>query len=172
MGTQGAASGRHPFQCAIEAKDFDALARSLREDVVFYAPIRFQPFQGPDQALGAMALAAPAFAFQPGFRYTRSFRGGQSLALFFEAQLQGKSLEGVDLLVVDDQDKVAELRVMMRPFTALCDLVSVTGAMLESARSSPSEPREASKVALFRASQGEMFTSLSNRRSQLLEVVD
>lgn len=142
MSTQAAAGGRHPFQCAVEAMDLDAVVRSLREDVVFYAPIRFQPFEGRDQAIGAMALAAQAFAFQPGFRYTRSFRDGQTLALFFEAQLQGKSWEGVDLLVVDDQDKVAELRVMMRPFTAVRDLVSVTGALLEAAQSPPPEGSE------------------------------
>jgi hypothetical protein len=118
-----AADGRHPFQCAVEAKDFDALVGTLREDVVFYTPIRFQPFRGRDQAIRAMTLAAQAFAFQPGFRYTRSFRDGPALALFFEAQLQDKSMEGVDLLVVDGQDKVAELRVMMRPFAAVRDLV-------------------------------------------------
>ena len=111
---------------------------TLREDVVFYTPIRFQPFRGHDQAIGAMSLATHAFAFQRGFRYTRNLRDGSSLALFFEAQLQGKSLEGVDLLVVGSQDKVAELRVMMRPFAAVCDLVSITRALLESTPSSPS----------------------------------
>jgi hypothetical protein len=117
----------------------------LREDVVFYTPIRFQPFRGRAQAIGAMTLAAQAFAFQPGFHYTNSFRNGPTLALFFEAQLSDKSLEGVDLLVVDGQDKVAELRVMMRPFAAVRDLVSITGALLEpraSCAAAPSDARE------------------------------
>jgi ketosteroid isomerase-like protein len=137
-----AAAGRHPFQFAVEAKDLDALAATLREDVVFHTPLRFQPFQGRDQALGAMTLAAQAFAFQPGFRYTNTFREGSTLALFFEAQLGGKTLEGVDLLVVDDQDKVAELRVMMRPFGALRELVAVTAAVLAATPGSPTTPGE------------------------------
>jgi hypothetical protein len=131
--------GRHPFQSAIEARDLDALTATLREDVAFHTPLRFEPFRGRDQALGAMTLAARAFAFQPGFRYTKSFREGSTLALFFEAQLQGKSLEGVDYLVLDDEDKVAELRVMMRPFSVVRELVSVTGALLTAAQGPPAE---------------------------------
>lgn len=83
MATHRAAGRRHPFQCAVEAKDFGALVATLRQDVVFYTPISFQPFRGRDQAIGAMNLAAQAFAFQPGFRYTRTFRDGPTLALFF-----------------------------------------------------------------------------------------
>ncbi|MDT5348160.1 MAG: hypothetical protein QOH91_1447 [Mycobacterium sp.] len=142
MTAHDAANGRHPFQLAVEAKDLDALAATLREDVVFHTPLRFEPFQGIDQALGAMTLAAQAFAFQPGFRYTKTFREESILALFFEAQLGGKKLEGVDLLAVDDEDKVAELRVMMRPFGAVRELVAVTGAVLDATPSSPTTPGE------------------------------
>ncbi|MBF6227804.1 nuclear transport factor 2 family protein [Nocardia abscessus] len=137
MTTHGSADGRHRFQSAVEAKDLDAVIRTLREDVVFHTPLRFAPFEGRDQAIVAMTLAAQAFVFQPGFRYTRTFREGSALALFFEAQIRGKALEGVDLLVLDDQDKVAELRVLMRPFTAVRELVSLTGSLLESAHGSP-----------------------------------
>jgi hypothetical protein len=135
---------RHPFQLAVEARDLEGLTGLLREDVEFHTPIRFRPFQGREQAIGAMALAGQAFAFQPGFRYTRTFRAGKLLVLFFAAQLQGKSLEGVDLVVLDDQDQVAELRVMMRPFTAVRDLVSVTARLLQSGGDSPHRMRAAS----------------------------
>lgn len=121
MTAEEAQDGRHPFQSAVEAKDMDALTATLREDFVFHTPLRFEPYQGREQALGVMAMAAKAFAFQPGFRYTKTFQAGSTLALFFEAQLRGRLLEGVDLLVLDDQGKVAELRVMMRPFSAVRD---------------------------------------------------
>lgn len=134
MSSNADAARRHPFQIAVESKDLDAIRATLRSDVAFHTPLRFQPFRGRDQAIGALTLAAKAFAFQPGFRYTHTFRTGHTLALFFEADLQGKHLEGVDLIQLDEQDNVAELRVMMRPFTTVRDLVTITGAVFDAAQ--------------------------------------
>jgi SnoaL-like protein len=131
---------RHPFQIAVESKDLDAVQATLRTDVSFYTPLRFEPFRGRDAAIAALTVAARSFAFQPGFRYTHTLRAGSTLALFFEADLQGKHLEGVDLVVLDEQDKVAELRVMMRPFTTVRDLVAVTRATLDAAQHGAPQP--------------------------------
>lgn len=121
----------HPFRSAVESRDLKALAATLAVDVKFYAPIRFKPFVGRDEALGALSLAGQLFAFQPGFRYTAELQQGQTLALVFQAEIDGRFLEGVDLLHLDADDQVAELRVTMRPHSAVQDLVRLTTTALE-----------------------------------------
>ncbi len=36
----------HAFRAAVEARDLDAVAASLAEDVVFYSPVAFAPYTG------------------------------------------------------------------------------------------------------------------------------
>lgn len=109
----------HPFRAAIEAKDLEALAATLAPDVVFHTPLRFEPLEGRAQAVAGLSLAASAFAFKEGFRYVAEHHSGDAVALFFQADFDGRFLEGVDYLKIDDQGLVSELRIMMRPLSTL-----------------------------------------------------
>jgi ketosteroid isomerase-like protein len=44
----------HPFRSAVEAKDFEAVAATLREDVELHSPILFRGFEGRDAVLAVL----------------------------------------------------------------------------------------------------------------------
>jgi hypothetical protein len=106
---------------AIEARDADAVEALLAPEVVFRSPALFKPYAG--RAATMVFLRAAMEVFED-FRYTRTFTddaGGGSVMLF-EANVSGKSLEGVDILSVGDDGLVTEFRVMVRPLSGLVAL--------------------------------------------------
>jgi hypothetical protein len=53
------------------------------------------------------------------FAYTDELAGENSVCLRFKARVGDRELEGIDFLELDDDGKVAELTVFMRPLSAL-----------------------------------------------------
>jgi hypothetical protein len=107
------------FKAAVEARDPAAVRSCLASDVRFYPPLRFTPFTGRDDVASMLEIPAAVFAFHDSFRYTRVFVDGDEQALFFEATIDGRSIEGVDHLRLDQNGLVTELRVMMRPLAEI-----------------------------------------------------
>jgi hypothetical protein len=111
---------RIEFGDAVEARDPDRVLASLAADVRFYSPLRYRPFVGRDAVAAVLNIPASVFAFHDTFRYVRTLSGPDGWhALFFEAQIGGRFLEGVDYLRLDARGLVAELRVMMRPLAQI-----------------------------------------------------
>jgi SnoaL-like domain len=106
----------HPFRLAAEEKDLEAMTATLREDVVLHSPVLFRGFEGREIVVGVLAHVA---ATLEDFRYTDELAGDRTVALRFKARVGDRELEGIDFLELDQQGKVAELTVFMRPMSAL-----------------------------------------------------
>jgi hypothetical protein len=108
----------HQFRRAAESKDFELMKESLREDVVLHSPILFRGFEGRDTVLTVLSHVA---ATLEDFTYTDELNDGKSVCLRFKANVAGtnRELEGIDFLELDEDGRVAELTVFMRPFSAL-----------------------------------------------------
>jgi SnoaL-like domain len=109
------------LQRAIEGRDADAVEALLAPGVVFRSPALFKPYVG--RAATMVFLRAAMEVFED-FRYTRTFTddaGGGSVMLFV-ATVDGKSLEGVDVISLGDDGLVTEFRVMVRPLSGLVAL--------------------------------------------------
>lgn len=108
----------HPFRRAAEDKDFELMAETLREDIVLHSPILFRGFEGRDTVLTVLTHVA---ATLEDFVYIDELNDGKSVCLRFKANVAGtnRELEGIDFLELDDDGRVAELTVFMRPFSAL-----------------------------------------------------
>jgi hypothetical protein len=107
------------FEPAVEARDLDALRRSLAPDVVFRSPIRFRPFTGRNEGAGILRIPAEVFASDEAFRYTSVLGDDRELALFFEGEIDGRTIQGVDHQRLNDDGPVTELRVMIRSLAEL-----------------------------------------------------
>jgi hypothetical protein len=103
------------FREAVEAHDLDALRRSLAPEVVFRSPIRFRPFVVPDEVAAILRIPAEVLAIDDAFRYTSMLGDDRELARFFEGAIDGRSIQGVDHLRLNDESLVTELRVMLQP---------------------------------------------------------
>jgi hypothetical protein len=107
----------HPFRKAVEDGDHAALVDLLAEDVVFTSPVVFKPYAG--KPITAAILGAVMHVFED-FRYIREIADpdGRDLALVFEARVGDRELQGCDLLHFDEDGRVADLTVMVRPLSA------------------------------------------------------
>lgn len=106
----------HPFRRAAEAKDLAGMAATLREDVVLHSPVLFRGFEGRDAVLAVLEQVAETLE---DLTYVDELAQGRSVVLRFRARVGDRQLEGIDYLDLDEDGRVAELTVFMRPFSAL-----------------------------------------------------
>ena len=115
----------------------------LDDDVVFYSPIVYSPQKG--KAITTLYLTAagqtlPGDSNDAGastsgsggaFRYTKTVLDGDTAVLEFETTLEGKYVNGVDIIRCNDQGRIIEFRVMIRPLQAINLVHQQMAAMLE-----------------------------------------
>jgi ketosteroid isomerase-like protein len=109
----------------------DDLGELLADDVVFFSPIVYTPQRGKD--ITTMYLLAAKQTLGAGdFRYTKQVATGDTAVLEFETTLDGKYVNGVDIIRCDDSGRIVEFRVMIRPLQAVNAVHEQMRAMLES----------------------------------------
>ena len=121
----------------------------LHDDVVFLSPIVFSPQRGKAvtsmylQAAGATLGGGSSKPRDPGkdpvgpkFRYVHEVMGSHFAALEFETEMDGKYVNGVDLITCDDDGKIVEFKVMIRPLQAVNAVHVAMKAMLEQMQAS------------------------------------
>jgi len=118
------------FRQAVEARDEEAIAALLAEDVVFTSPVAFTPY--PGKATTAAILRAVLRVFED-FHYVREIAdvGGQDSALIFEAVVSGKQVNGCDFIHVNDDGLIDDFTVMVRPLSAAVAVSEAMGAQFD-----------------------------------------
>ena len=119
---------RHPFRVAVEADDMDAVTALLHEDVEFRSPAVHRPYQG--RAV-VVHLLRHAKATLEGLTYFDELHGDGTVALLFTARVGERDVEGLDHLTLDDDGRITQLRVMIRPLSGLIATAQTMGARLE-----------------------------------------
>jgi SnoaL-like protein len=105
-----------PFRRAAESKDIELLKETLHEDVVLHSPVLFRGFEGRETVVTVISHVA---ATLENFSYSDELAEGNTVVLRFKATVGDRELEGIDFLELDDDGRVRELTVFMRPFSAL-----------------------------------------------------
>ena len=103
------------FEEAVEARDLDAVEAMLADNVVFHSPVAFRPY--PGKAITSAILRAVIEVFEE-FRYVRRIEDGAQHAYVFTAKVDGLDLTGCDFLTYDEDGKISEFMVMVRPLKA------------------------------------------------------
>ena len=117
------------WHAMVERKDFGTLESIVHPDATFRSPMAFKPY-GPAPAL-LMALRT-VITILENFTYHRQFAtdDGKSVVLEFGATIGDKALKGIDMIRFDDDGRIVEFEVMIRPFNALQALGAEMGARL------------------------------------------
>ena len=114
----------------------------LHDDCVFYSPVVFTPQKGKE--LPKMYLMAAGGTFSEGeknkapgqkqsqFSYTKEVVCGNEIVLEFATEMQGKYINGVDIITFNDEGQIVEFKVMIRPLQAVNMMHEQMKAMLES----------------------------------------
>ena len=101
----------------------------LADDVVFYSPVVFTPQRGKEITALYLAGAAQVLGGDA-FRYTKEVLGGDTAVLEFETSIEGKYVNGVDIITGDDAGRIVEFRVMIRPLQAIQAVHEQMGRLL------------------------------------------
>lgn len=114
----------------VAARDAALLDDLLAEDVVFESPVLHRPQAG--KALTAMYLAAATQVLNnETFRYLNEWRGERSAVLEFACEVDGLTINGVDMIFWNADGRIDRFKVMVRPMKALTHLRDRMAAMLE-----------------------------------------
>ena len=106
------------FRSAIERRDLEAVGALFTDDVVFRSPVVHAPYTGRDQV---KALLYAVSQVLEDFRYERDIGSPDAAdhALVFRARIGDREVEGCDFLHVDDEGRIDEMYVMIRPMSGL-----------------------------------------------------
>jgi hypothetical protein len=120
----------HPFRKAVEDRDEEAVAALLADNVLFTSPVVFKPY--PGNAITAAILRGVLRVFED-FRYVREIANpdGRDHVLVFTATVSGKQIQGCDILHFDENGKIDEFTVMVRPLSAAKALAEAMGAQFD-----------------------------------------
>jgi hypothetical protein len=109
------------FRAAVEQCTVDQAPELFREDAVFRSPVLFKPYQGRDRVMKVLRAAEQVLGVGSSFRYVHQLEDpvDRVAMLEFATEIDGKQVEGIDKLTFDEDDLITELKVMIRPASAL-----------------------------------------------------
>jgi ketosteroid isomerase-like protein len=114
----------------METKDAAGLDNILADDVVFYSPIVHTPQVG--KAITTLYLTAALYVFNNGsFKYLREIISGNNAVLEFTTEIDGITVNGVDMITWGADGRITEFKVMIRPLKAINLIHKMMGDMLE-----------------------------------------
>lgn len=122
-----AQAGLAEWQRIITIQDWDALPELLTEQVGYRNPASFEPFYGKDTIT---AILRAVFSVFENFAYLRHFSSNTGYVLEFSAKAGDEQLFGVDILEFDENGKISDLMVMIRPVSAVMTLATEAGKRL------------------------------------------
>ena len=117
----------HELVRSRNAKGLNAL---LADNVVFYSPVVHTPQVGKAITLRYLSAAFHVF-FNESFRYVRELAGPHDAVLEFQVEIDGISVNGVDMLSWNEEGEIVEFKVLIRPLKALNLIHQKMGAMLQ-----------------------------------------
>jgi SnoaL-like domain len=127
---------QHPIETwhdLVKAHDPSGLEELLADEVVFISPVVHAPQVGKDLARKYLGAAFQVF-FNASFRYVREIVGDSDAMLEFETEIDGVSVNGVDIIKWNDRGQIVEFKVMIRPLKAITAVHERMGAMLAAAQ--------------------------------------
>ena len=115
------------FQKAMLTGDREVMAAALAPDVTFWSPAVHKPYEGRD---AVMVLLTAAHHVLEGLAYGETLESDERTVLFFTAHAGDRDVEGIDALRFDEDGKVRELVVMIRPHSALAAVMEAMARRL------------------------------------------
>ena len=116
----------------MEKKSQSGLSDQLAEDAVFYSPVVHTPQAGKPIVLAYLS-AADVVLGNDSFRYVREIVDDEAnmAMLEFELELDGIHVNGVDIISWNEEGKIQDFKVMVRPLKAINKVWEEMGKMLE-----------------------------------------
>jgi hypothetical protein len=109
------------FRSAVEEGNVEQVPELFHEDAIFRSPVLFKPYEGREQVLKVLRAAERVLGAGERFRYVHQLEdpNDRVAILEFASEVDGKQVEGIDKLTFDEDGLITEIKVMIRPASAL-----------------------------------------------------
>ncbi len=108
----------HKWHDLIDNDDLNKLDAILADDAVFSSPVVFTPMEGKEITKMYLFAAGQSFNMEK-FSYTKEIHDGMNSVLEFETYIDDISVNGVDMIEWNEDGKIKDFKVMIRPFKAV-----------------------------------------------------
>lgn len=136
---------QHPFPAAVVAGDLAAITDTITEDVVLISPITSRlRFEGRDEVTELMSVVLETFE---DIQVFEEFGAGDRRAVAWRAHIGDQGMEGTDILLLNEEGKVREIRLFIRPLPGLATATAALASRLARRRS---KTRGAAMAAIVR----------------------
>lgn len=113
----------------IKQGDPALLDEILADDCVFHSPVVHTPQEGRE--LTRLYLTGAMQVLNDGFHYVKEVVSDRHAVLEFVCEVDGITVNGVDIISFNEQGKIEEFKVMVRPLKAINMLHAKMRDMLE-----------------------------------------
>ena len=113
----------------LKSRDPAELWDLLHPDVVFESPVVHTPQRGRDIAFKYLISATKVLA-GPAFTYVGEWTSDAGAVLEFTNQVEGITINGVDIITFDEGGRITHFKVMVRPLKAINLLHRLMGEQL------------------------------------------
>ncbi len=113
----------------MKSHDRAALWDLLHPDAVFESPVVHTPQRGRDITFKYLTSATKVLG-GPTFTYVGEWTGDSGAVLEFTSEIEGITINGVDIIAFDAEDRITHFKVMVRPLKAINLLHRLMGERL------------------------------------------
>jgi len=113
--------------------DAAALSAIIADDCVFHSPVVHTPQAGKSIVM-AYLIAASHTLGNDSFHYVRELVDGDEMMLEFVTEMDGISVNGVDIIHWNADGQISDFKVMVRPLKAINKVWEMMGAQLAKAK--------------------------------------
>lgn len=114
----------------VETQAPEKLDALLADDAVFHSPVVHSPQEGKEITTLYLTAACHVLLGSETFTYVREVASGNNAVCEFTAELDGIKINGVDMIHWNDDGKIDDFKVMIRPLKAVNLLHRMMGEML------------------------------------------
>lgn len=115
----------------VEQQDGSGLDELLADDVVFHSPVVHTPQRGKMITRLYLTAAMQTLNAPGHFKYLRELVDGNNAVLEFQTEIDGVTINGVDMIEWNDAGQIIDFKVMVRPLKAVNAIHQAMGRMLE-----------------------------------------
>ena len=113
--------------------DAALLSAQVADQAVFHSPVVHSPQEGKAKVMLYLLSAAKVLGNES-FTYVREIIDGNDALLEFTSVIDGIHINGIDLIRFDDEGKIIDFKVMVRPVKAVNKLWEMMAAQLQAAQ--------------------------------------
>ncbi len=105
----------------VQSKDVNKLDAILSDDVVFHSPVVWTPQEGKE--ITKLYLTAAMYVIaNDHFKYVKEVVADNQACLEFTTKIGDITINGIDIISLNEEGKIKEFKVMVRPLKAMMTL--------------------------------------------------